>query len=112
MAITVTQMPCNPGNYTHPRTSAITYIVLHYVGAASTARNNGAYSAFVLYTTGGTQFSTSGYIENKTTTAGTFTIDADNTGFTLNIASLLAPRYIKFCVKGAGANLTATLTPK
>ena len=34
MAITVTQMPCNPGNYTHPRTSEITYIVLHYVGAA------------------------------------------------------------------------------
>lgn len=34
------------------------------------------------------------------------------TGFTLDIASLSAPRYIKFCIKGAGANLTATLTPK
>lgn len=74
--------------------------------------NNGGDSAFVLYTTGGTQFSSAGYIEAKATTAGTFTIDADKTGFTLDIASLSAPRYIKFCVKGAGANLTATLTPK
>ena len=37
---------------------------------------------------------------------------AEKTGFTMNIASLSAPHYIKFCVKGAGANLTATLTPK
>lgn len=37
---------------------------------------------------------------------------AGKTGFTLDIASLSAPRYIKFCVKGAGANLTATLAPK
>ena len=37
---------------------------------------------------------------------------AGKTGFTLDIASLSAPRYIKFCIKGAGANLTATLTPK
>ena len=37
---------------------------------------------------------------------------AEKTGFTLDIASLSAPHYIKFCVKGAGANLTATLTPK
>lgn len=37
---------------------------------------------------------------------------AEKTGFTLDIASLAAPRYIKFCVKGVGANLTATLTPK
>ena len=73
---------------------------------------NGGDSAFALYTTGGTQFSNASYIEAKTTTAGTFTIDADKTGFTLDIASLSAPRYIKFCVKGAGANLTATLTPK
>lgn len=39
-----------------------------------------------------------------------FTIDADKTGFTLDIASLSAPHYIKFCVKGAGANLAVTLT--
>ena len=74
--------------------------------------NNGGDSAFVLYTTGGTQFSNASYIEAKTTTAGAFTIDADKTGFTLDIASLSAPHYIKFCVKGVGANLTATLTPK
>lgn len=73
--------------------------------------NNGGDSAFVLYVGGGTTFSTADYIEAKTTTAGTFTIDADKTGFTLNIASLSAPHYIKFCVKGTGANLTATLTP-
>lgn len=39
-----------------------------------------------------------------------FTTDADKTGFTLDIASLSAPHYIKFCVKGAGANLAVTLT--
>lgn len=61
---------------------------------------------------GGTTFSASDYIENKTTAAGTFTIDADKTGFTLDIASLVAPHYLKFCVKGVGANITATLTPK
>lgn len=38
--------------------------------------------------------------------------EMEKTGFTLDIASLSAPRYIKFCIKGAGANLTATLTPK
>ena len=74
--------------------------------------NTGGDSAFVRYTTGGTQFSNAAYIEAKTTTAGTFTIDADKTGFTLDIASLSAPHYIKFCVKGVVANLTATLTPK
>ena len=37
---------------------------------------------------------------------------AEKTGFTLDIASLSASRYIKFCVKGTGANLTSTLTPK
>lgn len=52
------------------------------------------------------------YLRGKATTAGTFTIDAGKTGFTLDIASLSAPHYIKFCVKGVGANLTATLTPK
>ena len=74
--------------------------------------SNGGDSAFVLYTTGGTQFSNAAYIEAKATTAETFTIDADKTGFALDIASLSAPHYIKFCVKGIGANLTATLTPK
>ena len=49
---------------------------------------------------------------NGTSDVGTITVDADRHGFTLDIASLSAPRYIKFCVKGVGANLTATLTPK
>ena len=74
--------------------------------------DNGAYSAWVLYAGDGTQFATSDYIVTKTTAVGTITIDADKTGFTLDIASLSAPHYLKFCVKGAGANLTATLTPK
>ena len=65
-----------------------------------------------MYVGDGTQFSASSYIETKTHVAGTITIDADKTGFTLDIASLSAPHYIKFCVKGVGANLTATLTPK
>ena len=74
--------------------------------------NNGGDSAFALFTTGGTQFSAAGYIEAKATTAGTFTIDADKTGFTLDIASLSAPHSLKLCFKGTGADITATLTPK
>ena len=74
--------------------------------------NNGGDSAFALYTTGGTLFSAASYIEAKTTTAGTFTIDADKTGFTLDIASLSAPHFLKLCFKGTGADITATLTPK
>lgn len=73
---------------------------------------NGGDSVWVLYVGDGTQFSASGYIEPKTDVAGTFTVDADKTGFTLDIASLSAPHYLKFCVKGAGANLKVTLTPK
>ena len=41
----ITQMPCNPGNYTAKRTGAIRYLVVHYTGAPGTARNNGAYFA-------------------------------------------------------------------
>ena len=43
--MTITQMPCNPGNYTARRSSAIRYLVVHYTGAPGTARNNGAYFA-------------------------------------------------------------------
>ena len=82
------------------------------LGNVWSGTDNGAYSAWVLYVGNGTQFSASGYIENKTDVAGTFAVDADKTGFTLDIASLSTPHYIKFCVKGAGASLTATLTPK
>nr|DAH79589.1 MAG TPA: Tail tube protein [Caudoviricetes sp.] len=73
--------------------------------------NNGGDSAWVLYSSDKTTFSSSSYIENKTGVAGTFTLDSDNTGFTLDIATL-DKRYLKFCVRGTGANLTATLTPK
>lgn len=41
--MTITQMPCNPGNYTARRTSAIQYIVIHYTGAPGTAKNCGTY---------------------------------------------------------------------
>lgn len=43
MGMTITQMPCNPGNYTARRTAAIRYIVIHYTGAPGTARNCGTY---------------------------------------------------------------------
>lgn len=45
MGVTIIQMPCNPGNYTAHRSSAIRYLVVHYTGAPGTARNNGAYFA-------------------------------------------------------------------
>ena len=45
MSMNITQMPCNPGNYTAKRSSAIRYLVVHYTGAPGTARNNGAYFA-------------------------------------------------------------------
>ena len=45
MGMNITQMPCNPGNYTAHRSSAIRYLVVHYTGAPGTARNNGAYFA-------------------------------------------------------------------
>lgn len=111
-----------PGYVTVGHTAAIpidkdTYpngAVIRVTGADDVVGNQTPYtdSAFVLYTTGGTQFSQAGYINTTESTAGTFTIDDDRHGFTLDIASLSAPRYIKFCVKGVGANLTATLTPK
>lgn len=41
--MTIEQIPCHTGNYTARRTSAIRYIVIHYVGAVSTARQNGVY---------------------------------------------------------------------
>lgn len=88
-------------------TGAVNCLGNNYVGT-----NNGGGSAWVLYVGDGTQFSASSYIENKTGLVGTITVDEDKTGFTLDIASLAAPRYLKFCVRGVGANLTATITPK
>lgn len=106
-----TPIPVDKTTYPNGVTLRVTGAV-NCLGNNWTGADNGGDSAFVLYTTGGTTFSASGYIENKTTPAGTFTIDADKTGFTLDIASLAAPHYLKFCVKGVGANITATLTPK
>lgn len=96
-----------PNGATIRVTGAVNCLGNNYQGS-----NNGGSSAWVLYTTGGTTFSQSSYIETKTHAVGTITIDADKTGFTLDLASLAAPRYLKFCVRGVGANLTATLTPK
>ena len=45
MGMNITQVPCNPGNYTAKRSSAIRYLMVHYTGAPGTARNNGAYFA-------------------------------------------------------------------
>lgn len=82
-------------------------------GAVDVVGNGSPYtdSAWVIFTTGGTTFSQASYIQAGSAAAGTFAIDADRKGFTLTLASLTAPRYIKFCVKGTGANITATLTP-
>ena len=88
--------------------------VIRVAGADDVVGNSSPYtdSAWVLYSTGGSTFSESSYIMNGTSHVGTITVDADRHGFALDIASLDAPRYVKFCVKGAGANLTATITPK
>lgn len=88
--------------------------VIRVSGADDVVGNSSPYtdSAWVMYTTGGTTFSQASYIKDSTQACGTFTIDSDRKGFTLDIASLSAPHYIKFCFKGTGANITATLTPK
>lgn len=83
-------------------------------GADDVVGNSSPYtdSAWVMYMGTGATFSQASYISAGTQACGTFEIDSDRKGFVLDIASLAAPRYIKFCVKGTDANLTATLTPK
>lgn len=83
-------------------------------GADDVVGNSSPYtdSAWVMYVGTGATFSQASYIQAGAQQCGTFEIDSDRKGFTLDIASLAAPRYIKFCVKGTGANITATLTPK
>lgn len=73
---------------------------------------NGGDSAWSMYSNAdGTVYIGSDYITDKTGTIGPITLDADKTGFTVDLASL-DKRWIKFCVNGTAANLTATLTPK
>lgn len=91
--------------------------IIRVSGADDVVGNSSPYtdSAWVMYTTGGTTFSQASYIKDSTQVShacGTFTIDADRKGFTLDIASLSKPHYIKFCFKGTGSKITATLTPK
>ena len=88
--------------------------IIRVTGANDVVGNSNPYtdSAWVSYRGDGTQFTTSSYIMNTKAVIGTFTVDEDRTGFTLDIAQLKAPYYFKFCVKGVGANLTAILTQK
>lgn len=104
-------IPVDKTTYPNGATIRVTGAV-NCLGDVWSGTDNGAYSAWVLYTTGGTQFSQSSYIKTGSADAvGTITVDDDKTGFTLVLASLAAPRYLKFCVRGTGAAITATLTP-
>lgn len=88
--------------------------IIRVTGADDVVGNSRPYtnSAWCMYSDGGSTFTTSSYITDGKSVVGTFTIDSDRHGFVLDIATLNAPRYLKFSVMGAGANLTATLTPK
>ena len=103
-----------PIDYTRYPNGAIIRVTgaVNCLGNNYSGSNNGGNSAWVSYRGDGTQFATSSYIMDTKAVIGTFTLDPDKTGFTLDIARLTAPYYIKFCVRGVGANLTATLTPK
>ena len=106
-----TSIPVDNTTYPNGATIRVTGAV-NCLGDVWGGDDNGAYSAWVLYTTGGTQYSQSSYIKTGSGDAvGTITVDEDKKGFTLVLASLDAPRYLKFCVRGTGAAITATLTP-
>ena len=106
-----TPIPVDNTTYPNGATIRVTGAV-NCAGDVWGGTENGAYSAWVLYTTGGTQFSQASYIKTGSADAvGTITVDEDKKGFTLVLASLTAPRYLKFCVRGSGAAITATLTP-
>lgn len=105
-----TSIPVDNTTYPNGATIRVTGAV-NCAGDVWGGTDNGAYSAWVLYTTGGTQFSQSSYIKTGSGDAvGTIVVDDDKKGFTLVLASLNAPRYLKFCVRGTGAAITATLT--
>ena len=103
-----TPIPVDKTTYPNGATLRVTGAV-NCLGNNWSGSGNGGDSAWTLYTEG---YSTGGYIETKTQPVGTITVDADKTGFTLDLASMAAPHYMKFCVKGVGTNITATLTPK
>lgn len=106
-----TPIPVDNTTYPNGATIRVTGAV-NCAGDVWGGTENGAYSAWVLYTTGGTQFSQASYIKTGSGDAvGTIIVDDDKKGFTLVLASLAAPRYLKFCVRGSGAAITATLTP-
>ncbi len=106
-----TPIPVDKTTYPNGATIRVTGAV-NCLGDVWSGTDNGAYSAWVLYTGTGTQFSQASYIKTGSADAvGTITVDEDKKGFTLVLASLAAPRYLKFCVRGSGAAMTATLTP-
>lgn len=106
-----TPIPVDKTTYPNGATIRVTGAV-NCAGDVWSGTENGAYSAWVLYTGTGTTFSQSSYIKTGSADAiGTITVDEDKKGFTLVLASLAAPRYLKFCVRGSGAAITATLTP-
>ena len=106
-----TPIPVDKTTYPNGATLRVSGAV-NCLGNNWSGSGNGGDSAWVLYTTGGTQFSQAGYIESKTHPVGAIVIDTDKTGFTLDLASMAAPHYLKFCVKGVGADIVATITPK
>lgn len=106
-----TPIPVDNTTYPNGATIRVTGAV-NCAGDVWGGDDNGAFSAWVLYTGTGTTFSQSSYIKTGSGDAvGTITVDEDKKGFTLVLASLDAPRYLKFCVRGSGAAITATLTP-
>lgn len=106
-----TPIPVDKTTYPNGATIRVTGAV-NCAGDVWSGTENGAFSAWVLYTGTGTTFSQSSYIKTGSADAvGTITVDEDKKGFTLVLASLAAPRYLKFCVRGTGAAITATLTP-